>query len=269
MASVKSRINVIKQPKEGYIPLSFFRTVKHKNKEALNLKENIAPNIVGLTVDYLTRFILNHDVKKSFEISLKGAEIAQEYFNKYNAKIIANDLATQIKGLDDRSIIAAVELVNYDVYYRNGLRAKEASSKIKIPDVDTIENIRIMTERCVNCLKYYSNYIKDGFSFEPDGYSDCVDRGDGDYISKDTIWDIKVSKYVPSEKDTLQLGMYYVMGKHSNNGLFNDITRLAIYNPRLNTAFFMDTKDISNDVICEIEDNIIEYSKELQEELDI
>ena len=46
-------------------------------------------------------------------------------------------------------------------------------------------------------MKFWEDYgpiVKDGFTFEPNGYTEIVNSGDGDYLTADTIWDFKVSK---------------------------------------------------------------------------
>ena len=270
MTSVKGRIYQIKQPPKGLVPISKFYCIRHKCKEELNEEENIKPNIVGLAVDYLTRFMINNDAAKSFEVSLKGAELAEKYFNEYNASLIAKELIKNVNGVDKTSILNAVNLVNYDVFYRNGLKAKDIDmANLEKPDDDTIENIRIMVERSVNCLKHYNRTVVDGFSFNPNGYTEYIDSGDGDYISEDTIWDLKVSKYPPTTNDTLQLAIYYRMWQHSDNSLPMDITRLAIYNPRLNCVYSIETKDIESNIINIIDNDIIGYDMSCQEEIEI
>ena len=53
------------------------------------------------------------------------------------------------------------------------------------------------------------------FTFEPTGYTKIVNAGDGDFLTKDTLWDFKVSKSKIDRKQTLQILMYWIMGKHS------------------------------------------------------
>lgn len=44
--------------------------------------ENISPSLVGETVDYMTRFMLNHNRNSSFEVSRLGARLIgfEDYF---------------------------------------------------------------------------------------------------------------------------------------------------------------------------------------------
>ena len=56
----------------------------------------------------------------------------------------------EIKGLDNISIINACKMVTYDVWYRNPMVAMTArGAEDTNPDLETIENIKIMVERSV------------------------------------------------------------------------------------------------------------------------
>ena len=90
-----------------------------------------------------------------------------------------------------------------------------------------------MVKRSVSFWNMYGPIIKDGFTFEPYGYTKTVDTGDGDFLTQDTLWDFKVSKAKPTNKHTLQLLMYWIMGQHSGKDEFKNISNLGIFNPRL------------------------------------
>jgi len=86
MYSVTSRINAIqrdpnlkhlKQPRYGYLPLKMFQDKKIVDKKGLFDRkcENVDSSIVGLAVDYLTRYTSNNDSRIAFSISLLGANV--------------------------------------------------------------------------------------------------------------------------------------------------------------------------------------------------
>lgn len=127
------------------------------------------------------------------------------------------------------------------------------------PDKKTIDNIRIMIERSLEFWKLYGPIIKDGFTFEPHGYTSIVNTGDGDYLTADTLWDFKVSKAEPTNKHTLQLLMYWIMGQHSGQQIFREIKYIGIFNPRLNIVYKLSLNSIPNEVIRRIEDEVICY----------
>lgn len=64
-----------------------------------------------------------------------------------------NKLMKGISGTDDQSIINAIRLSGFDVLYRSGLFGYILVNKIK-PDIDTVENVRIMVQRILNFFNY-------------------------------------------------------------------------------------------------------------------
>lgn len=259
MSSVTARISEIKQPRGGYIKPSQFELQKINDGQVLNEIENIHASVVGMVVDYLTRFTMGTKLEEVFSISCKGAELASSFGLK-NATKEAKKYLCQIKGLDDNSIINACKMVTFDVWFRNpmgALLAKTASETN--PDLDTIKNIRIMVERSIAFWNKYGPIIKDGFTFEPTGYTQTVNTGDGDFLTSDTLWDFKVSKSKPTNKHTLQLLMYWIMGQHSGKVEFKGINKLGIFNPRLNTVHILKIEDVPKDIIKIVETDVICY----------
>lgn len=259
MSSVTKRITEIKQPRGGYIKPSQFEIFKIEDGKSLNNHENIHGTIVGLAVDYLTRFMMGADILDAFKISCLGAKIAEEYFSQPSIDT-AIDLLSNINGLDDKSIVSVCKLVTYDVWYRNTSRAPLAKGVNETnPDIETIENIRLMVERSIYFFNEYGPITKDGFTFEPNGYTNTVDAGDGDFLTADTLWDFKVSKNKLTSKHTLQLLMYWIMGQHSGQDIYKEIKRLGVFNPRLNTIYTLDISKIPLETIKEVEKDIICY----------
>ena len=178
-------------------------------------------------------------------------------------------LLKQIQGLDDQSIIAACKIVTYDVWFRNPMEAMYAKAAKDInPDKKTIHNIRTMIQRSLLFWKKVGPIIANGFTFAEmnrhgdtikSGYTSTVTSGDGDYLTKDAMWDFKVSKSAPTNKHTLQLLMYYIMGKHSNMDIYTGIEKLGFFNPRLNTMYVLNVADISEETIHAVETDVICY----------
>lgn len=300
MSSVTQRISKVKQPYGGYIKPSMFAKTVFDDGVLLNESENIHATVIGIAVDYMTRFMLTGDAKASFRLSIEGYKrraramsrwISDEELNKSGimeintaltidqAKlfmVIENDgkhaslrLLEQITGLDDDSIIAACKLATYDVWRRNILGAIQAKdAKDTNPDKNTIENIRTYIRRSLSFLDKFGPITANGFvfagidgegSFVKSGYTDTVDSGDGDFLTNDTIWDFKVSKANPTSKHTLQLLMYYVMGKHSGMDIFRNINKLGFFNPKLNTVYILEAERIPPEIIRTVEEDIICY----------
>ena len=165
-----------------------------------------------------------------------------------------------LKAIDEKSITNACKLVTYDVWFRNPMGAIMAKGADDInPDAETIQNIKIMVQRSVKFWEDYGPIVKDGFTFEPNGYTETVDSGDGDYLTADTLWDFKVSKSKPTNKHTLQLLMYWIMGQHSSQKIYKSIQNLGIFNPRLNEVYLLNVNTISKEIITEVERDVICY----------
>lgn len=250
MASVTQRVAEIKQPYGGYLPMKSFKKEIFDDGLVLNEKENIHASLVGIAVDYLTRFALGDSVDKAFHVSCLGA---------YNIGMLnkANLLKSKVTGLDDLSIISACKLAGFDVCFRSSKSLYKPVENIN-PDAPTIENIRTMVNRSVSFFNKYGPIVCSKPTFEG-GYTDIVNAGDGDFLSKDTLWDFKVSKSAPTTKHSLQILMYYVMGLHSIHDHFKSISYLGFYNPRLNSAYICLVTSICKKTIEDVENNVICY----------
>lgn len=142
MASVTQRIKEVTQPYGGYLPIKKFEKIVLEDDFTLHEEENISPALVGMTVDYLTRFSMGDKLEKAFHISLLGAK-------KIKKEKLADKLLKGIRGLDDESIICACKLTGFDVCYRASVLSYEPVENI-IPDTNTIENIRTMVKRSIS-----------------------------------------------------------------------------------------------------------------------
>lgn len=266
MSSVTKRIKEVKQPRGGYIKPALFETIQLDDKIVLE-DENLHATIIGLVVDYMTRFMMGHKAREVFQISISGYErcITMTGIEKLTAdmqkKVDAESYIERIKGLDDESIIAACKLCTYDVWHRNCINALLAKNAEETnPDRATINNIRVMVERSIQFWKNYGPIKEDGFTFEG-GYTQLVTSGDGDYLTEDTLWDFKVSKAKLTNKQTLQLLMYWIMGQHSQKEMFQKIHKIGVFNPRLNMVYVLDLNQISTDIIREVESKVIGYEE--------
>lgn len=115
MSSVTKRITEIKQPRGGYIKPSQFKIQKIEDGQILSEHENIHASVIGMAVDYLTRFVMGTDIIEAFKISCMGAKVAEEIFKQKSALKTAQKLLSGITGLDDKSIVNACKMVTYDV----------------------------------------------------------------------------------------------------------------------------------------------------------
>lgn len=259
MSSVTQRIKEVKQPRGGYLNLSSFKCEPFDDGKVLANVENIHASVVGMAVDYMTRVCTGASVDDAFKISLLGAEIAEKS-GLSGALVEARRYCDGITGLDSASVINACKLSTFDVWFRNTAFAFTSKRAVDTnPDADTVNNLCILIERSLAFWKKYGPVVADGFTFEPNGYTTIVDSGDGDFLTEDTLWDFKVSKKKPESKHTLQLLMYWVMGKHSCNPIFGGIHNIGLFNPRLNVVYTMDMREVDTAILNAIETEVLGY----------
>lgn len=248
---VTQRVRQVSQPRGGYLnPKDFDELILGPGIEELNKEENIEPNLVGTAVEYLTHFMTGASPDNAFRISIMGARLIDK-------EMEAEVLLKKIKGLDDNSIASALKLTGFDTCRRAGLSTYKPVEIIK-PNNATIENIRTMVNRSLHFFDVYGPKVLDGFTFMG-GYTETVNSGDGDFITKDTIWDFKVLKGKIKPKYTLQLLMYWRMGLQSIHIEFNNLRYLGFYNPRLNTVYRIEADKIPEEVINVVEYEVIGY----------
>ena len=264
MSSVTVRCKSVKQPRGGYIKPSQFKEVVYDDGQEL-FDENVHYSVRGMAVEYLTRFMSGMPAAEAFANPICGYSVRISYFGEQKEaedrekKVDIGSLIGAIKGLDDASIVAACKAVTYDVWFRVSPEEAEIckSADETTPDGNTIHNIRVLVERCLAFFAQYGPVVGSGLYF-PGGYTKTVDSGDADFMTADTLWDFKVSKSKPDNKQTLQLLMYWLMSRRSYPQ-YQDIRRLGIFNPMLNTVYLLETKDIPPETVEAVERDVIGY----------
>ena len=256
MASVTQRIKQITQPRGGYVPPARMTPTPLSDDHPEPLKtsdEKFSPTLMGLAVDYMSRLGRGNPPTSAFGTSLMGAYLlGPEEFDR------AADLIGRIKGLDHDSLVAACRLTGYDVVSRNGGVGFKPVEQIN-PSTVATDHIATMVRRIAAFVASVGPVVADGFHFDPDGYTETVSQGDGDLLTADTLWDIKVSKNPPTKENTLQLLMYYLMGHHSGQDIFSTVTCMGICNPRLNTIYRLPAADIDPQTIAAVSHDVIGY----------
>ncbi len=275
MPTVSSIAKQVKQPTGGFLNPKEFETIDFN--DGIELKEEcIHVTIVGMAVDYLTRFMFlkkyypkkSHAdcLKEAFTYSIKGYMLKTTFMGRNiieEDRAHLRDIASLLAGitdLDTESIMCACKAVTYDVWYRNPMAAKMSKGPDDINlDLDTTFNIKTMVERSINFFEQYGPVEKVGFTFDRESFTRNVGAADGDYLTNDTMWDFKVSKTEPTKENTLQLLLYYILGLHSTKEEYKGIKKIGIFNPRLNKAYIYDMSKIDKVIIKFIEDNIFGY----------
>ncbi|WP_338487953.1 hypothetical protein [Ruoffia tabacinasalis] len=249
--SVTQRVKGVKQPWGGYLKrVDFDEVCLGDGQETLHENENVHASLIGMAVDYMARFMMGSPVDEAFKISLIGAKMK----NKIRT---ANKLKRNITGLDGESIVNAIKLSGFDVVYRNNGFSYVPVSEIK-PDQNTIENVRTMIQRTLDFFNIYGPVTLEGFDFEG-AYTRNIASGDGDFLTEDTLWDLKVLKGYISKNHTLQLLVYWRMGLRTVQTEFQSIRYLGIYNPRKNTVHRLNVDQITEETIKIVDQEIIGY----------
>lgn len=255
MSSVVQRIKEVKQLRGGYINPKQFNYFELSSTEKLNEHENISASTIGLVIDYLFRIQQGELPQDAFRISLLGAKRAGQ------EKIAENFLSKINNKFDNECIIFACKLTAFDMAYRADINPTMSQIYVQ-PDENTINNIRIMLKRCQNFVNIYGE-IKSDLTFE-EGYTRTVHAGDGDFMTNNIIWDMKVSTKKLSSAHTLQIYMYYLLAKEScKNGAhpeYQSLQKLGIFNPRLNCVYILDTKDIPDEIEYAVKRNVLGYN---------
>lgn len=247
MIWLTDKIKGIRQDTYGFInPNCFFKQKvinKTKDKTLHRIsKENVAPSLIGLVVDSLTRFLITKNKKEVFSYSILGSKICALMFKNDIYISTAQQLLDEINGLDDNSIISACNLLVYYDYFRDG----EECSPIEIkPNKETIHNIKVMVQRNLSFFEVFeTKEIKTDLTFE----SDFVLKGsliDGYYMTNDTLWDFKLSVHKFNKFDTWQLAIFWMLGIRSvEKQNYLKIKNLGFFNPRLNTKYILSIDEI-------------------------
>ncbi|WP_022772131.1 hypothetical protein [Butyrivibrio sp. AE2015] len=257
MLSVTQRLESVSQPFGGYVPKKLF--VEKQYDDGIYVPEigaEFAPT-QGMVVDYLTRYMITDDKLASFDISIRGAKKVDYSLGGDNEYKNALKLLKGINGLDYDSIYNACKIVGYDSALRRGVETFKSVDFIKPTDL-LISNIRIMVERCIFFLNDIGPIVESEVTF-PYGYTKLVSSGDGDYMTKDTLIELKVSKSALLPKWSLQLLMYYLLGIHSTNEHFMDIESLCIYNPFENKSYVVRVDRITDETKYIVSHEILGY----------
>ena len=245
MVSVTDRVCHVHQPGKGYVSPSKLK-IRHFQDDIRLSPVLEYPQLAGMAVDYLTRFLLTGDKIKAFEVSISGAKLANNYS-------IAEELLNGITGLDRNSIDSAIELVQYDAVTRGRVEVVHIPTQ---KSEEFIESVRTMVIRSVSFFNKCGPLIDVGFTFEG-GYTKVINSGDGDYLTSDTIWDMKVSKYPPTKEQTLQILTYYILGLNSGLPKFTNVTSIGLFNPLLNQSYYIAIDDIGNETIHRVMDEVV------------
>lgn len=255
------------QPRGGFLSPRSFTCQQFDDGQILNVAENVPPTTIGLVVDYLTRVTTLQT--NPFAIPLRGAKIASQYGVAHGwpelkpAAMTARAHAEAIRDdylhhahFSDVSLNLAINLVSYDLVYRTGKILLH--KKPLVADAETLNNIRILIARSLNCLNQLGRPTT--IDFEVDNHLPQQQHiyGDGDYLSADYVLDMKVSSKPITSAHTLQVLLYYLLGKHEDRYIeFSMLSKLVLFNPRLNQLYTFPVAQLDPTMIVTVERSLL------------
>lgn len=257
--SVTQRIKQVGQPRGGYInPKTLVKSVLFEDGVSELPNESVHPSLVGLAVDYLTRYMLGDSAEEAFKISLLGLGVCESAGMNEDAEYGRELFRRLSRDLNMTTVESAIKLCAFDVCVRAGMAGYKSIMLINA-DLYTCSNVAVMVKRNLNLFKVYGNPVLNGFVFKG-GYTSTVSTGDGDFVTPDTLWELKVSVREPTKEWTLQTLMYWIMGLNSEHyEIFEKVKYLGIVNPRKNAVYRIAVADIPMKVIEAIERDVIGY----------
>lgn len=257
--SVTQRIKQVSQPRGGYInPKTLTKSVLCEDGVSELPKESVHPSLVGLAVDYLTRYMLGASAEEAFQIALLGLQVCESAGMKEDAEYGRELFRRLSRDLNMTAVESAIKLCGFDVCMRVGMAGYKSVTLINA-DLYTCSNVVIMVKRNLNLFKVYGNPVLNGFVFKG-GYTSTVSTGDGDFVTPDTLWELKVSVREPTKDWTLQTLMYWIMGLNSEHyEIFEKVKYLGVVNPRKNAVYRIAVADIPYETIEVVERDVIGY----------
>lgn len=249
--AVTSRIRRVVQPEGGYLPLFLFDEVCLADPVPLFAFEDVPADVTGLAVDYLSRVARGVPARDAFRVPLAGARLVGRSAD-------AERLLAMVDGFSDRSVRAACLLCGFDAASRRG-PARWRAGRVIDPGPATVHNVRRMVARTLRFMDRMGPVVWEGFTFDG-GYTDRVTSGDGDLLTADGLWDLKVSRWPPNPTYTLQLLVYWRLGLHSTHPEYLRVRRLGLYNARSDTMWSIPVARIGADVVHAVERDVIGYA---------
>lgn len=244
--TITTLANNVKQPRGGYLPVKLFKETLYESENELFPDENGSKSLIGTTVDNMTRVLLGAKPKKVFEPAS---------FGMMAIKDLNFDLIDEVTGLDDDSILAAYQLSFYEQIYRSGY-IPSTDYELELPDEHTIENIREMVNRSSRYFQHQAKLVNVGNRLSVKYKEDNI-YGDYDYLTDDSLIDMKVLSKKIANKYTLQIILYWILGMKSKKKLFSNVRYLKFYNPRLNVEYSFDLDELTPDILKPILDEVL------------
>ena len=273
MSTVKFVSTHTHQPRGGYLPLRSF--TRQEFNDGIELSEETQEDVklasaIGTAVDALARVQMGWQPESAFRASFDGALVLDRRemvpsagkIRCTRAREKAQELLAKIVGLDEASVLSAVRLCCFDAFFRAGIRgsADEVLAMIEstTPSTAAIRNASVMVQRTVELLRSDGLEVNCGLDLTG-SYTKNIMAGDCDYVTERTLWDVKVLRKGFTSAHTLQLLIYYIMGRYSVHPEFGEVERIGLFNPRTNTAYVIPVANIPTETLQAVSWDVIGY----------
>lgn len=229
---VRGRAAQASQPRGGLLPLIFFDQSQLGGAALTRRTESGHAGTIGSAVELIARWDLVGDPRADAELSVAALEAIRGVRRGEHTESAIGRMAA---------------------YQRTWEWNDDEVDELEWEEGDGDETLMHITEmraRVSRCFERLGRPVRPGTwpvhseRFHLDGHID--------FVTADTIWDLKVSDTVPDRVDVLQLLLYWVAFRDDpENGL--EIAHLGIYNPRLDTVWRIAVTEIPMDVVGSVE----------------
>ena len=251
MATISSIIPEIHQPKNGLLPINIFDRNKLNDPNTLNKVPQKMEKIIYNTVNCLVRYFLKRDAVSAFEPCYLGASFIRE---EHKAQMIAK----KVTGLDDTSIIACVHLASYEECLRSVSEYRYIDDREISAEI--IKNIKVLFNRIMSFMSRYGSKIIYNHSLEG-GYSDVIDTGVVPFVTSESLLMLSFNEVEPTPEETLEMLIYFVMGRHSIYPTLKEIKYVSFFNPITNTFYRCSAALISGTAMTLVEEKVLKYNE--------
>lgn len=271
MSSVSELVEKIEQPVFGILPVSCFEKKELRQDSYVLSNKNTIPAIhLGLIVDYCIKYILGVKLSDILHVeyagyaehirvsaikyfdSLSEQSLTQIYIEDERKKICLSDFVSNVENAKtfEEFVTNMLYVIQYGDFVRNIRYAYNRVGEVfdtKLSQ-EELDDILIFFLRTQSWIKTFDKAVP-MYKFKPFGYNNTVTSGEGDFCTKYTLWDLKVSNGEPTTNDTLQLLIYYIMAKNSGNRLYKYVDSIGVYNPKLDSTWLCKIENVDPSTI--------------------
>lgn len=243
MKSIYEQIKTIEQPTGGLInPKNVPYTVL-PSTETLHEDETLSSYMLLALLKLIYQYI---DSKYSSSI-LEGQ---LKYIKSKESVRLARSLIKEIHGTEDQDLINLYKLIQLVKDQKNVV---DVGALEPLSEHD-IENIAVYINRYIEFVKQLKGPLRHHvrYSETPKVKSDTIELA-----SADGLWDITVSKKIPSKNQFLQLVVEYVI--YARTIGFGKIKQIGLFNPKTNIIYKIPVDTLNLDLLVMCEKDILGY----------